>query len=73
MNMSKTVAVSMAMKLRKWMAPNFATVETRQDGRQPSPSIAVAELDPSALDELAAAWLDDLYAKAGREVPFHRA
>lgn len=71
--MNGLVSVAVPVSYRRWQAPNFATIDrppgNRQDGMQPLPSTPVAELDPKALDALAAAWIEDLYTKAGRKPP----
>lgn len=71
---SQTVTVSAPVTFKTWAAPNFAQPEIaprpRQEGFRATESVAVADLAPAVLDALAAAWLEDLYAKTGREVPF---
>lgn len=56
------------MKLKPWLAPNFATLEQppglKQEGLRELPSIAVKDLPQATLDALAAEWLTNLYAKA---------
>lgn len=71
--MSEDVIVAAAMAYRRWLAPNFATwalpPSARQEGLKVAPSTPVADLDDRALDALAQAWLNDLYAKANRRPP----
>ncbi len=71
--MGDSINVTTQVAFRRWKAPNFATMESRprarQDGIQAMPSTPVRELAPDVLDALAAAWIHDLYAKAGREAP----
>jgi hypothetical protein len=71
--MNGLVSVSVPVSFRRWQAPNFANVNRppgkRQDGLQELPSVPVADLDPKALDALAAAWIEDLYEKAGKKPP----
>lgn len=70
------VDVTVTMRLKRWMAPNYAIIETsprpKQEGIQPLPTVPVTELGQAALDELAGAWLTDLYTKAGKQSPFER-
>ena len=58
------------MKLRPWAVPNFAALEQpvgkREDGLRPEVSIALSDLDQSALDGLVSEWLSEVYRKAGR-------
>lgn len=72
--MADEVKTSMGMTFRAWNAPNYATlslpVRGKGEGMAELPSFPVADLDPDALDALAAQWLDHLYAKAGRASPF---
>ncbi len=52
---------SIKVDLKEWKVPNFAIVEGND-----KTSIPVGGLPQEALDELARAWLDELYAKAGK-------
>lgn len=69
-----TVTVSAPVTFRTWSAPNFAQPQVapgrRQDGLKIVEGVPVASLSPAVLDALAAAWLEDLYAKTGRACPF---
>lgn len=66
--------IQTSIELNKFQAPNFATVKSKpgrkEDGLQPLASIPIAELEPKTLDELAFAWLEDIYEKAGHPNPF---
>lgn len=68
------VQVKTSVHLNPWQTPNFATViippGKREDGIRPAPTIAVADLDAEALDELAREWLNELYLKAKKPCPF---
>jgi hypothetical protein len=65
---------TIAMKLRPWVPPNFASLEQpvgkRQDGIQPSVSIPLADLDQAALNGLVREWLQSVYHKAGKPNPW---
>jgi hypothetical protein len=67
---------AIAMKLRPWMPPNFASLEQpigkREDGIQPAVSIPLADLDQDALDGLVAEWFAAVYKKAGKPSPWVR-
>lgn len=52
------------MKLNPWRAPNFATIADAPDAK----SIPVADLPADVLQDMACAWLEDLYAKAGKRI-----
>lgn len=69
-----TVEVKTSVRFNTWQVPNFATVTTpprpKQEGMQAAPTIAIGDLDVAALDALAAAWLEELYKKAGQSNPF---
>lgn len=71
--MSGTIPVTAKISYRRFQVPNFATQDMparpKQDGLHALPSTPIAELDPAVLDALAAAWIWDLYDKAGRERP----
>lgn len=60
----------MPIELEPWKAPNFARQKApprrREDGITETPGIPVADLPASTLREMAQAWLEDLYAKAGK-------
>lgn len=64
-----SINATLKVVLKPWSAPNFAirrddagTVE----GSDHASGIPVRELDDATLDQMAKAWLDDLYARAGR-------
>ncbi len=65
---------TMQMKLKPWMAPNYAQLEMppgeREDGVKELPSFHVKELSQEALDGHARAWLMDLYLKAAKPNPW---
>lgn len=65
------VSATLKIKLKPWTAPNYVG---RADSSDPTaPSIPVADLDDDALEDLALAWLRDLYTKAGRRhCPFRK-
>lgn len=67
--------VTTTVNLNPWQVPNFATVKQkpgkREDGPQPAVTIPVADLSQEALDNLAQAWLADLYNKADKHNPFN--
>lgn len=68
----KSIKATIKAELATWRAPNFARRIT--DGADEGQgSIPVRELDDSALEGLAMAWLEDLYRIAGRRYcPFRR-
>jgi len=72
--MAEVVEVATTVRFRCWQVPNFANVDmppgAKQDGVQPLPSVPVGDLDQSALDGLVAAWLGDIYSKAGKDCPW---
>lgn len=62
------------MKMRPWLAPNFAQVESpvgrRQDGILVPNGIPVAEIPEHVLHDMALDWVSDLYRKAGKPCPW---
>ena len=69
-----TISTTLPVEFRRWQVPDSAVHVTppgnRQDGfLQKSPVTNVEQLPPQALDAMAQAWIDDLYARAGRQGP----
>lgn len=66
------VEVSTTVKLKPWIAPNFAALALnhQQDAPNVAASIPVTELSEEALECMAQTWLDDLYQKADKKNPF---
>jgi hypothetical protein len=62
------VEASIKVRLKPWNVPNFASVEVEQG--KDAQSVAVRDIDESALRELAEKWLDDLYSKTDFHNPF---
>lgn len=70
-----TITTRTAIAFEKWRVPNFACVAQDPSLAQRSEggtAIRIENLDGVALDDLAAEWLADLYAKAGKACPFQR-
>lgn len=66
-----TISATLRVELKPWIAPNFASRISDGDGR--GGSIPVKELDDDTLEDMALAWVRDLYAKAGRShAPFYK-
>lgn len=70
-----TVTTRTTIAFEKWRVPNFVLVAqdpslTNSDAG--GTAIRIENLDSVALDDLAAEWLTDLYAKAGKQTPFQR-
>ena len=66
--MTDIVEIAVPIKFRRISVPNYIIHETpprsRTEGIQEAPKTAVKDLPQEALDALARAWLDDIYAKA---------
>lgn len=60
--------ITAPVALRPWPAPNFAVVKSGDD----TLSIPIRDLPEETLDELAAAWLTELYQKAEKGSPWSR-
>jgi hypothetical protein len=66
------IKATLKVSLAPWRAPNFARHAQREEGTEGS-AIPVADLDDDALEDLALAWVRDLYRNAGRTyAPFHK-
>jgi hypothetical protein len=59
------ISATLKVRLKPWAAPNYARVVGMDESSADS-AIPVADLDPQALEQMALAWLSDLYSKAGR-------
>jgi hypothetical protein len=61
------------MKLRPWVVPNFAVVETpprkREEGFREAPTIPLADLDPGVLAAMCSQFRAAVFAKAGKADP----
>jgi hypothetical protein len=61
------------LKLRPWMAPNFAVPESppgrREDGVRFEAGIHVRDLPVETLAEMADEWRAELFRKAGKKDP----
>lgn len=70
---NEPVTVNAPVSYNRWQVPNFASPvrppRPRQEGIDGDRGVPVVELPAEALDALARAWLEDLYRKAGRDVP----
>lgn len=66
----KTINATIKVVLKPWDAPNFARRDHVGDGSENA--IHVSELDENALEDMALAWLDELYRKAKRTSPFDK-
>lgn len=63
------IKATLSIELEPWSAPNFA----KRAGAEEREAIPVRELDDDALEDLALAWVRDLYKKAGRaHCPFYK-
>lgn len=63
----KNINATIKVTLKPWAAPNFATRPTGE-----GEGIPVKELHEDTLEDMALAWLDDLYRKAGKRSPFFK-
>ena len=64
-----TKPTTIAVRVRPFTVPNF--VQYGESGAtRASNTIAVSDVDRTTLDQMAADWLDALYAKAGRTSPW---
>lgn len=63
--------INVPLRPRGWMVPNYANFYMPGDDAD-TISIPVAEIEPAALDSLAALWLDNLYASVNRPSPFRK-
>ncbi len=74
--MNDTITVNAPISFRRWQTPHLAVPASpprpRQEGFNSIPGVPVAELPQEALDELAAAWLTELYQKAEKDSPWRR-
>jgi hypothetical protein len=62
------IAAKLSVKFSRWQAPNFAILVGESEA-----AIPVRDLSDDALEDLALAWLGDLYTAAGRRYcPFHK-
>ena len=65
-----SIKATIRVELRPWRAPAFAS---RLNGTENSEGIPVAELDDDTLEDMALAWISELYSNAGRRfVPFYK-
>lgn len=64
------VEATVDLKFKPFMVPNFASIFGRDSAD--STGFPVSDLSRHALDELAARWLEELYAKAAKRNPFRR-
>lgn len=71
--MSKdSITATVTLKLKPWQVPNFAVRADRVEGAEAS-SVHVSDLDEDALEDMALAWVRELYTKAGqRYCPFRK-
>lgn len=61
----KTVTATLKVKLAPWQVPNFARRAGPEEADE-SFAIPIKDLDEGALEDMALAWVHELYAKAGR-------
>lgn len=61
--------VTVQIRVRPFTVPNFVQYGEIDSTRRAN-TIAVSDVDRTTLDQLAADWLDALYAKAGRTSPW---
>ena len=70
--MSDPVSATLRVRLKPWAAPNFARRADIED-QSSEGAIPVNDLDDDALEDMALAWIEDLYRKAGqRRCPFYK-
>lgn len=67
------MAISVAVKLKPWTVPNFASVEMpvkpREEGLQNGVSFALNELPAEALAQLCDEFRAEVFRKAGKPDP----
>jgi len=65
----RIVDVLARVPFREFTVPNFATMT---DGES-NLSVALSKLEPDAVDQLVGVWLERVYAKCNRDMPWeHR-
>jgi hypothetical protein len=63
---TKTVDVLAEVPFREFNVPNFAQITDGENNL----SVAVSRLSPAALDQLVGVWLERVYAKCNRDMPW---
>ena len=66
MAQDKTVDILTRVPFREFNIPNFATLT---DG-EGNISVSLERLEPDALDQLVGVWLERVYAKCNRDMPW---
>lgn len=67
----KPIQATLKVALKPWPAPSYASRVAK--GAEKSSGIHVSDLSDDALEDLALAWIEDLYRKAGRpHAPFYK-
>lgn len=65
--------MQMKMKMKPFVVPNFAVMEMpprlKQDGMRELPSFPIADLPLETLDKLVEELRQNIYEKAGKELP----
>lgn len=68
--MGDPIRATLSIALKPWDAPSFAR-RAHIDSDEAS-AVHVRDLDSDALEDMALAWLNDLYRKAGKRSPFYK-